>query len=205
MDIEIVNGVVGNVIAFVGLLVSIIACWYTITTYHKSTDIAQLMKSMRDYKWNKESLSYLFGTFPVSEVNSFFENPYCLRKKLWVCISNCCYKQKNVELLMKQDKRLSIKTFFEDFENIMLSPDYVELPNKREDVRKFEPLKESEPYNSDLEHQRMKAFEAKIGELRQEYMTVKRILSEYSIPLQELDKSASVYYENYLKDMNCDE
>lgn len=205
MDFEIVNGIIGNVFSFIGLIVSIVACWYTVTTYRKSTDIAQLVKSMRDYKWNKECLSYLFETFPVSEVNSFFGTPQILRKKLWVCIDNCYYKQKNVELLIENEGKIAIKKFFEDFENIMLSHDYVELSNKREDIRKFEPLKEDEPYNSDLENQRTKAFESKIRGLRQEYETVKRILSEYSVPLQDFDKSASIYYENYLKNMNCDE
>ena len=65
---------VGLLFQAIGIIISIIACNYTIKTYKESHDILEVLDSEKRYLWNKKELESLFTTLPIDSIESFFEN-----------------------------------------------------------------------------------------------------------------------------------
>lgn len=174
-------------IQILGLIVSIVACAYTIKTYNKSSDILDVVDNERTYRWNKKQLEELFSTLPFDIIDSFFSDPTIIRNEMFqglrsIDLSTFQFKGEEKSLIIQLVKELDDFCFM----------NYEQTPSKH---WKYVPLAEYEEFDSDMEIQRIKGLNEKAKTLEPLYIEVKEILSRYHIDLEELNIKAREFYQ----------
>ena len=176
------------IIPIIGLIVSIVACIYTVLTYRKSRNILEVVDEERKYRWNQRELETLFSTIPIDSIDSFFEIPDLIRNELWeglraVDLSTFQYNGKERDLIVKFINGLDSFCYMH----------YKQVPSGH---WKFQPLAEREPFDAEKENQRLNELNAKAKELWPLFKDVKNILLKYHVNIRDINKKA---YEFYFK------
>ena len=174
-------------IQILGLIVSIIACAYTIKTYNKSSDILDVVDSERTYRWNKKQLEELFTTLPFDCIDSFFSDPTIIRNEMYqglrsIDLSTFQFRGEEKTLITQLINRL------EEF----CSMNYKQTPSKH---WKYAPLAEYEEFDEEIEMQRINDLHEKTKTIKPLYAEIKEILSKYHIDLKELNRNARELYQ----------
>ena len=178
---------VNYAIQILGLIVSIIACAYTIKTYNKSSDILDVVDSERTYRWNKKQLEELFTTLPFDCIDSFFSDPTIIRNEMHqglrsIDLSTFQFRGEEKTLIMQLVNELEECCFM----------NYKQTPSKH---WKYESLSEHEEFDTDIETQRINNLYDQAKTLKPLYTEVKEILSKYHIDLKELNRNARELYQ----------
>lgn len=169
------------------LIVSILACIFTILTFFKSSNIWSLLKYDRKYKWNRKELEVLFSTLPFDCIDSFFASPDLIRDELWQGL-------KAVDLSTFQfigKEKDTITYFINGLDNFCFIKNYKQTPSRH---WKYEALSEKENFDTDKERQRIKNLYHKAAALKPYYNKVKKILLKYKVDIRELNRKAMEAY-----------
>lgn len=174
------------IIPIIGLIVSIVACIYTVLTYRKSRNILEVVDEERKYRWNQRELESLFSTIPIDSIESFFELPDLIRNELWeglraVDLRTFQYNGKERDLIVKFINELDSFCYMH----------YKQVPSGH---WKYQPKAEMEPYDAEKENQRMDELNAKARALRQLFKDVKNVLMKYHVDIREINKKAFEFY-----------
>ena len=174
------------IIPIIGLIVSIVACIYTVLTYRKSRNILEVVDEERKYRWNQRELESLFSTIPIDSIESFFELPDLIRNELWeglraVDLRTFQYNGKERDLIVKFINELDSFCYMH----------YKQVPSGH---WKYQPIAEMEPFDAEKENQRMDELNAKARALRQLFKDVKNVLMKYHVDIREINKKAFEFY-----------
>lgn len=180
------NLCINYTIQILGLIVSIIACAYTIKTFNKSSDILDIVDSERTYRWNKKQLEELFSTLPFDCIDSFFSNPTIIRNEMFQGLRSIDLRT----FLFKGEERSLIIQLINRLEEFCFM-NYKQIPSKH---WKYAPLAEHEKFNAEIEMQRINDLHENAKTLKPLYTEVKEILSRYHIDLKELNRKARELY-----------
>ncbi|MBR5962602.1 MAG: hypothetical protein IK000_00455 [Bacteroidaceae bacterium] len=179
---------VDYIIPTIGLIVSIVACFFTYFTYRKSRDILKVVDEERKYRWNKKELETLFSTIPIDSIESFFETPDFIRDELWeglraINLRTFQYNGKEHDLIAKFIKELDSFCYLR----------YKQVPSGH---WKFQPFAESEPFDANEESRKIEELLAKARRLRPLFNEVKDVLMKYHVDIRDINRNA---YDSYSK------
>lgn len=174
-------------ISVISIVISAIACVYTVKTYEKSHNILDVISKERIRKWNKKELEHLFSFIPIDCIDSFLNDPTSMRKELWwglrwVDLSTFQFDGK------EKDSIIQFINALDAFRDL----NYRETSSKN---WKFEPLLEQEPYDEKKEIQEIRKLHSKASSIRPLYDELLKVLMVYHVDLREMRIKA---YDNYI-------
>lgn len=179
--------IVNYVSPIVSILISVIACIFTILMYRKSINILDAITSERKYLWNKEELENLFSKIHLDSINSFMSNPYYISDylKKGLRIVDLDYFQFD-----GKEEADTIKALINGLDSLF-DYNWEQTPSGH---WAFKPLLGNEPFDVEKETKMTKEIENKARELIQLFKKTKQILLKYHVNIRELNDKAMIWY-----------
>lgn len=184
--------IVNVILQVIGLVISYIACHYTVRTYKKSHAILDEMEDKRKYDWNRKELEILFSTLSIDSINNFLGDPDHISNDLWMGL-------RAVNLDEFQYEGIE-KTIIVDFINGLDNFKYLRYKQTPSKHWKFEPLSERESFDADKEMQEEKKLHEKAKALSPLYEDVKKVLMKYHIDIREINAKARYFYDKKMEE-----
>ena len=183
--------IVNYVFPIVSILISVIACIFTILMYRKSINILDAITSERKYLWNKEELENLFSKIHLDSINSFMSNPYYISDylKKGLRIVDLDYFQFD-----GKEEADTIKALINGLDSLF-DYNWKQIPSGH---WKFQPIVENEPFDVEKETKMTKEIEIKARKLKFIYENTKQILLKYHVNLKEMNDKAIEWYDKEL-------
>ena len=188
------NWLIGHACEIIGIIISLIACVYTVKTYRKSHDILGIINSERKKQWNRHALETLFQTIPFDCIDLFFNDPSIIRDELWEGL-----RAADLDTFQFDGKeKETIRHFIQELDNFCLMR-YKQTPSNH---WKFEPLAETEDFDFDKQKKRLNELYERVKRLKPYYEKVKQILTDYQVNIHKINESAYLYYQKKIEELD---